>query len=227
MNLDKYELGCKGTLLIQEIVDVNVFNHTSDLCAGSADIVEKSLNSTYLETFKEDLSEAETCSSFQKDKFLTKLKENCIGKTSCSQASFTDTFIPNGKCQEFNLVIQAKCGNKAEVIEKRNWSGLICTILGVLGNLLFIVGITFEVDRQAKIRSLKYANYTVSSKNFSCELEFDDDLFDNLCYNEEEKDEDKKWYQNKEGFKPEEFEYDDKHWTIANVKPGHAAMDEI
>lgn len=36
VNLDKFEFKCKGTLIIQEIFDVNVFESNSDLCIGDA-----------------------------------------------------------------------------------------------------------------------------------------------------------------------------------------------
>ena len=78
--------------------------------------------------------------------------------------------------------MQVKCGNLASTIASRNKTGLVCATLGVLGNILFIIGITYQLSRKNKIRALKYAEYTVSSKNFSCELVFDDDHFDYLCY---------------------------------------------
>lgn len=79
---------------------------------------------------------------------------------------------------KYDLVVQLKCGNPADIIAKRNKTGVLCTCLGVLGNLLFMIGISYYLNRKNKIRALKYAEYTVSSKNFSCELLFDDDHFD-------------------------------------------------
>lgn len=83
-------------------------------------------------------------------------------------------------------MIQYKCGNKAETIENRNTTAIICSSLGVLGNLIFIVSISYKLSRYNKIRKLKYAEYTVSSKNFACEVNFEDDHFDYLYINNDE-----------------------------------------
>jgi len=91
-------------------------------------------------------------------------------------------------------VVQLKCGNDFKVIASRNKTGVFCATLGVLGNILFIIGINYQLSRNNKIRALKYAEYTISSKNFSCELVFDDTHFNYLCYDQEEEDVGKKWY---------------------------------
>ena len=107
------------------------------------------MNETQFKAFEKQLANVGTCDSFKKDKLKDWLKENCLGKTECSLANYFDTYIANQDCKKknYNLVIQSKCGNLADVIEKRNWSGMFCTCLGVLGNLLFIVGISFESNR--------------------------------------------------------------------------------
>lgn len=119
------------------------------------------------------------------------LNQNCKGKNGCNFNNkvhdyFTDSDDCWSKKIEQDLVVQLKCGNLPEVIAKRNTTGVISSSLGVLGNLLFIIGISYRLSRKNKIRGLKYAEYTVSSKNFSCELIFDDDHFDYLCYGQNE-----------------------------------------
>ena len=84
------------------------------------------------------------------------------------------------------------------------------TTLGVLGNLLFIIGVSYTLNRQNKIRALKYAEYTVSSKNFSCELNFDDDHFDYLCYDGKKKE----WYQMDQGEDKKKFEDENQIYSV-------------
>lgn len=61
---------------------------------------------------------------------------------------------------------------------------MICSSLGVLGNLVFIVMLSYSLKKLNKIRKLKYAEYTISSKNFACEIQFSDSHFDNLLIKE-------------------------------------------
>ena len=44
VNFDNVEFGCRGSLKIQEIYDVNVFESGSNLCIGDAKKLKKSLN---------------------------------------------------------------------------------------------------------------------------------------------------------------------------------------
>jgi hypothetical protein len=67
----------------------------------------------------------------------------------------------------------------------------------------------------------------VSSKNFSCELVFDDDHFDYLCYDKDTNE----WYQDEEGEankdENDEGMVSENHWTYQHRKPGHALQDEV
>lgn len=238
------QLECKGDMVVQEIYEANVFKHGTQLCTSDKEEFKERMKDDQFKTLAGAIDDHNDCnvdSFFKRQGFTKALNDECIGKHGCNfNGKLHDNYFIEespcwGKRKEYDLVVQLKCGNPPEVIAKRNKTGVFCTCLGVLGNLLFIIGISYHLNRKNKIRTLKYAEYTVSSKNFSCELNFDDNQFDYLLYREEDEDgnplpPDERWVQEDEKeFRDASEQYvpNSEHWTYVHAKPGHALQDEV
>ena len=198
-------VGCKGDMQIQEIFDVNVFNHSSFLCTSDKEEFKSRMTPGQLKNLTKDIDDNSYCNVaefFDKQKFIQDL-ESCKNsndmaqRKTCNFNKKVKSYFKEGHdCYKdigkLDLTVQVKCGNPPDVIAARNKSGVICSSLGLLCNLLFIIGISYNLNRMNKIRKLKFAEYTVSSKNFTCELTFDDDLFDYLLYKDKDEDDEDK-----------------------------------
>ena len=66
----------------------------------------------------------------------------------------------------------------------------------------------------------------MSSKNFTAEIEFQDNHFDNLCYRESD-DPKARWYQNEDQAYQKEGVVSNDHWTQAMINPCHNLQDEV
>ena len=132
-------------------------------------------------------------------------------------------------------MVQFKCGNNKEQLERNNNIAIWCSCLGVLGNLVFLIFLSYYTPMTNKIRKLKYAEYTVSSKNFSCEIQFEDDHFEYIHIEKKEEgqpklDEDNNeiWFDDSKDDKFDKLNTKDEndyvhndHWTQTLDKPGH------
>ena len=90
--------------------------------------------------------------------------------------------LDNPECdrKKHELLVQMKCGNTVKEIRQRNIHGVISSSLDAFAILPFIIGIFFHFKRKNKIRHLRYTYYSISPKKFSCEVHFDDSLYDTL-----------------------------------------------
>ena len=190
-------------MLIQEVYNVNVINHGTQLCSTDKAKFQSRMKPEQLANLTTDIDSNTKCDGedfFKKADLTRDLKKECLGNHNCTFNGKVHDYVKKeakdcwDDASALDLVVQVKCGNKADIIQKRNKTGVICSCLGVLANLMFIIGVNYHLSRTNKIRALKFAEYTVSAKNFTCELQFDDDHFDYLCYGPKDDEGEEVWY---------------------------------
>lgn len=172
-------LECQGDLQIQQIFEVAIIDHNSDLCTTDATKYESILDTKGMNNLTRDIEKFTKCdrdSFYSKKDLKKKIEDKCLNNGNCSFTQEVTKFLKQAdtecfaKQERLDLMVQFKCGNTKETLESRNKTAMVCSCLGVLGNLVFIVMMSYSITKLTKIRKLKYAEYTISSKNFSCEI---------------------------------------------------------
>lgn len=153
LDRNRLQLHCLGHLQIQEIFDINIFDHHTNYCSTNIDWFRYLMDKSEENEFQKEINANTKCNTesfFKLKQFQQNIEEDCLGKHKCNYNKKMHSYMNESHdcfqhIYHMEMIIQFKCGNKVNIIEQRNRSGIICSCLGVVGNLFYIIGITYRL----------------------------------------------------------------------------------